>query len=150
MDAGKAFEQDFRNSVPEHVFVLRLKDTAGWSNAENTRFSSSNLCDFIMFDGSVLYLVEVKSHLGKSIPHGKLKQVGAMKDIVSKHVVPCFVLNFRGLSETYMVRADRIAEVLEERKSVPVDFCRKEGLFIPQRLKRTRWSYDLEILFGEG
>ena len=49
---GKRFEQDFIGSVPAEWFKYRLNDSsASWSNNENSRFTPSNICDFIVYNG---------------------------------------------------------------------------------------------------
>lgn len=95
---GKKFEEDFRNSVPEDRLCLRLQDAGGWSNAENTRFTISNICDFILFDGKTVYLVELKSVKDHRLPVKninyrhleKLVKLGEKKNVKS-----VFFINYR-------------------------------------------------------
>ena len=41
---------------------------------------------------------------------------------------------------SYMKNADR--------KSIPVEYCRENGVQIPQKKKRTRYSYDMSYFLG--
>ena len=146
MNAGKSFEQDFKNSVPETTLFLRLPDGGGWSNAENTRFTPSNLCDCILFTHGILYLLELKSHLGKSIPMSAMKQLPKLAEIQKQAVRPCLVLNYRDYHITYLISAQRAIECLQTRKSIPISWCEEYGKVIPQTLKRTHYKYNLNIL----
>ena len=61
---GKRFENAFINSVPDHVLIKRLNDnSASWSGGTNTRFSSNNECDYILFDDKtrIFYGLELKT-----------------------------------------------------------------------------------------
>ena len=67
---GKRFENAFIKSVPDYVLVKRLNDNASaWSGGNNTRFSSNNECDYIMFDGRTrtFYGLELKTTKEKSL-----------------------------------------------------------------------------------
>ena len=68
MNAGKQFEKDFKASVLDDQFYLRLNDAGGWSKSVDLRFTPSQLCDCLLFTRGTLYLLELKSHTGKSIP----------------------------------------------------------------------------------
>ena len=146
MNEGKQFEKDFKASVLDSQFYLRLNDGGGWSDAENTRFTAKNLCDCVLFSKGTLYLAELKSHTGKSVPASCLKQVDPLCKIDMDKVVPCFVVNFRDYSETYLIGANRVKEELAIRKSLSLDTCRKLGTMIPQKKLRVHWRYDLSVL----
>ena len=58
---GKKFEADLKSSVPDTCWLYRLRDNASsFANGTNTRFTSSNICDFILFDdmSKTLFLLE--------------------------------------------------------------------------------------------
>jgi len=78
MNAGKQFEKDFKASVLDDQFYLRLKDAGGWSKSADLRFTPSQLCDCLLFTRGTLYLLELKSHTGRSIPASCLKQTDAL------------------------------------------------------------------------
>lgn len=148
MNAGKAFEVDFKASIPDNVYYLRLKDGGGWSNAENTRFTPANECDCILYDQYNMFMLEFKSHKGKSIPFNCIsdKQLKSLVEAIQKGVVAGFIFNFRDIEETYFVYADRINEYISgtERKSIPIDYIREVGTRVKQEKKRTRYRYAVE------
>ena len=95
MNAGKQFEKDYKASVLDDQFFLRLKDAGGWSKSVDLRFTHSQLCDCLLFTGETLYLLELKSHAGKSIPATCLKQTDALAMVDYVGTYPAFVCNFR-------------------------------------------------------
>lgn len=146
MNAGKQFEKDFKASVLDDQFFLRLNDAGGWSKSADLRFTPSQLCDCILFTRGILYLLELKSHTGKSIPATNLKQADALAEIQTLGTVPAFVVNFRDYSETYLIGAYFVQQELTVRKSLSLDTCRELGTLIPQRKLRVHWRYDLNVL----
>ena len=160
MNEGKQFEKDFKASVLDSQFYLRLNDGGGWSDAENTRFTAKNLCDCVLHQpiSSILYLLELKSHTGTSIPEtalngdtkkrkdGKKTKVERLAEINQAGTFPGFVCNFRDYSETYLIAAKLVKEELGVRKSLSLDTCRKLGTMIPQKKLRVHWRYDLSVL----
>jgi len=154
---GKKFEKDFIKSVPDRCDVTRLKDGGGWSDAANTRFTSSNPCDFIIFSDSEyhrdhknMYKLELKSTLGKSLPFGNIKdhQLEGLYKSSLKGVEALFIVNFRELNETYRVPAVALQAFINEtdRKSIPIAWFRECAILIKQSLIRVRYRYDLEWL----
>ena len=123
---GKTFEQEFKECVPPDYYLYRLKDdTSGF-------YGVSNPCDYILFRSPYLFLVELKTHKGKSIPIAKIRpnQIQGMEKATHyEGVYGGFLINF---TQT------------EERKSIPVEWCRDHGVKIEQKKKRVRYSYDLE------
>lgn len=119
-NAGKQFEEDFIKSVPESVYHYRFKDgTAGFAGCqnENVRFQATNIADFLLHDGR-MWLLELKSHLGKSFPYtavmgsynknkkvwSKEKQLNDLEK--ASHfagIIPGYIFNFRDLNLTYFV-----------------------------------------------
>lgn len=146
---GKAFEEDFKNSIPEDILYIRLKDAGGWSNGSNTRFTVKNECDAILFREPYLYMLEFKSHKGKSLPlscisPNQLKQLKSFTKY--DYVIAGFVINFRDLEETYFIYADYVYQFAQEmeRKSIPYDFIRDRGHRVQQTKKKVRYTYDVE------
>ena len=98
---GKKFEQDFANSVnKDKCWLYRLRDNAAsFSGSTNTRFASSNVCDYIMFHNKTrtLYLLEMKSTKSSSIPYTMIRD-NQIKELTesSKHtLVAGFIFNYR-------------------------------------------------------
>ena len=154
---GKKFEEDFCKSTPKDWFIYRLKDSAGsWANTSLSRFTPKNSCDFFLFTGCVLYGVECKSFLGKSMPYSNIKK-NQLDDLLEMSVDKpvnaqgIFILNFRDLNETYYLNAFVVnsLKVHSGRKSISIQECRSNGVLIPQKLKRVRYSYDLAVFYDE-
>ena len=142
-NAGKDFEQDIKASFSPECFVERYKDdTAGFHGV-------CNPADFRVYRYPLTFLIECKSHKGKSLPLAKIRegQLKAMlKAVAHPGVYGGYIINFRDLEETYYLSAQNVKDFMElgKRKSIPVDFCRQCAIRIPQELKRTRYRYDLE------
>lgn len=150
---GKKFEEDIQNSIPENWWCYRLKDSSGsWSKTDKSRFTPKNMCDFIIFntEKGYNYGIECKSFKGKSMPYGNLndvkgKKLDALCDMSSKkNCCGGFILNFRDLNETYWIEAVVLNAIKEnsDRKSLSLGEVELYGKYIPQKLKRVRYSYD--------
>jgi len=147
---GKKFEQDFISSVPDTWFHYRLNDSASsWQGGENSRFTPSNICDFIVYNNK-LWLLELKSHKGKSIPLSCIrpKQVTGLLEAYKKGTNAGYIFNFRDIEKTYYVNANLINAFLVtyDRKSIPLSWIDEMGTLIPQIKKRVRYSYILEFM----
>jgi len=150
MNEGKSFEKDFIGSVPDTWFKYRLNDSASsWQGGENARFTPSNIADFIVYNGN-LWLLELKSHKGKSIPLSCIrpKQLEGLVKATTKSVKAGFIVNFRDVNETYFVYADNLDYFvkMETRKSIPLSWVKEYGILIPQVKKRIRFNYILEFM----
>ena len=152
MNEGKYFEKDFIGSVPDTWFKYRLNDSGGaWQGGDKARFTPSNICDFIVYNGK-MWMLELKSHKGMSIPFTCIrpKQVQGLLAAYRKNVNAGYIFNFRDVKETFYVKADMMDSfiMLETRKSIPLQFCRDYGTLIPQVKKRVRYGYILEFMEG--
>lgn len=139
---GKIFEDEFRSSVPGDCYLERYKDdTSGF-------YGVSNPADFRLYIYPVLILLELKSHRGKSLPLDNIRdnQLRGMLRAVNHYgVYGGFLVNFRELEETYFLSVGYVEKFInsEERKSIPVEYFRENGVRIPQKKKRTLYKYDL-------
>lgn len=146
--AGKRFEEQIEKSCKKQdIFFLRLKDAGGWNRGEDTRFTVHNLCDCVMHFKNYTLLVELKTHLGKSIPLTALKQYEKMSKVNHNGVVALFILNFRELGETYLITAKEVERCLNYRKSVDLKFCQDNGFLVSQEKLRTNYIFDLKKVF---
>ena len=65
---GKVFEKEFKDSVPDNVYLERYKDdTSGF-------YGVSNPADFRLYVFPMLILLELKTHKGKSLPLAKIRE----------------------------------------------------------------------------
>ena len=134
MNSGKRFEQNFKNSVPKNIFLYRLKDSSSaWGGNEKVRFQATNICDFLMFDGDYLYLLEMKSTKAKSLPLANIKQ-HQINDLIEANkyanVVCGFLIEFSKVNEVYFLEISKFQEFMKkaERKSIPIEYCSKNGI----------------------
>lgn len=152
MNDGKKFEEDFIKSVPENWFKYRLRDSGGsWQGGEKARFTPTNICDFIVYNNN-LWLLELKSHKGKSIPLSCIRenQMNGLEDALKVGVKAGYVFNFRDTEETYFINAFEICKFVGStyRKSIPIDYLKENGVLIPQQKKKVRYKYDLSFMEG--
>ena len=160
-NAGKKFEEDFKNSVnTDEIFLQRLKDgTTGTVNRQMVRFKNKNLCDFILFRDGLLVLVELKSFLGKSMPFANIKDTvdeqqtflyNLRLEAKKKNVKAYMILNFRDLSETYAIDIHNFDEFykMTNKKSINIDEVRQLGKQLSQQKKRTNYRYEINNLFS--
>lgn len=153
ISSGKQFEKDWKRSMPENVFYYRFRDgTASWGGeSENIRFQQSNISDCLMYLKPVLWLADLKSHKGKSIPFNCFRE-NQVKDLskamMHEGIKAGFIVNFRDIEETYFVKANDVEYYIahSERKSIPLDWCRENGIRIGQRLLKVHYRYDVEGL----
>lgn len=155
---GKKFEEDFKSSFGDRFWVYRLRDNAAsFGNGNKTRFASSNICDFIVWhdDTKTLYLMELKSTKGTSIPYTMIKdnQISGLTDANVHFVVPCFIFNYRECENaTYFMLIEDFNDMkneLNKQSFNPNDLKRYGALRIDSIKKRTRYRYDVEKMVRE-
>lgn len=144
---GKIFEEEIKKSFPQDFYIERYKDdTAGF-------YGVSNPADYRLYKYPYTFLLELKTHKGKSLPIDKIRpnQIQGMARAVShKGIYGGFIINFRELEETYYITVQDMIRYINstERKSIPVEWCRENGIRIGQEKKRVRYSYDLRSWLG--
>ena len=160
MNEGKRFEDCFNKSVPKEYFCYRLRDAGGWSNADNTRFTPSNMCDFIMYAKGRIFLLELKSVKEKSLSYGnigklengKIKKTSVLaEEGKKKGVVFGYIINYRGANKTYFVSADKLAYRMlnNTKKSLNLKECEEIGVLVEQTLKRVNYVYNVDKFIEE-
>ncbi|AIY83814.1 recombination U family protein [Clostridium baratii str. Sullivan] len=154
---GKRFEEDFKKSIPEWCWCNRYKDgTAnfGGTKNENVRFQAHNICDFEVLAEDKLFLLELKSYNGVSIPLSGIRKTQLeemLKANEYKNIKPYFMFNFRPLQKIYAVKVENVQEfvIKAERKSIPVKWCIENGIELKGVKKKVRFKYNLEEFFKE-
>lgn len=136
LNSGKRFENNWKNSIPKNIFYYRLRDgSSSWDKGTKTRFQQTNICDCIIFDGDILYTLELKSTKGKSLPFGNIKE-HQIADLLwcseFANVISGFVIEFADIDECYFVEISHFKSFCDttDRKSIPIEFCRTNGLKI--------------------
>ena len=155
MNEGKKFEEDFKKSMDKYnIWSYRLRDSSGsWSNSKGSRFTPKNICDYIAYNNWGLYLLELKSHKGSSLPFAAISdyQLKRLSSIDYLGIKAYFIINMRDKGETYAIEALKIKNYIETsgRKSIPISFMENEGIEIKGTKRRTRYEYDVgELLCG--
>ena len=157
-NAGKLFESDIKSSIPDECWLYRLRDNASsFAGGTNTRFTSSNICDYILFDDKTrtLFLIECKSTKGTSIPLTRIRE-NQKKGLVEagKHcLVAGLLLNFRNENnDTFFVTIDNYVNMVEriKKKSFNIkDLIENGAVRVNCEKKRSRWKYDIEHFVKE-
>ena len=170
-NVGKIFEDCFVKSIDiSHILVKRLNDNAAsWGQGTQTRFTSTNECDFILFDDNslTLYGLELKSfkssltffredfvveekHQSFEI---KKNQILGLKKWSQHSGVFGFIFNVRcSENHTYFVEINDFLEYTNHlcKKSInESDILSMHHLKIECKLRRTNYHYDMEKFFQE-
>ena len=172
VNAGKKFEDCFCNSVPEHVLVKRLNDNASaWSGGTNTRFSSNNQCDYILFESQkrkflALELKTTKhnrlSYWRKDFEDKTKKQTFMIRkcqilglEAWSKfdNTICGFVINFSSINnDTFFVYINEFLKYTNslDKKSINYDdVLNMNPIKIGNHLLRTNYRYNVDNFLKE-
>lgn len=157
-NSGKLFEQDFKNSVPGTCWIYRLRDNASsFANGTNTRFTSSNICDYLLLDdiSRTLYLIECKSVKGTSIPLTMVRdnQIQGLLEASKHTLIAGFLVNFRNSNNnTFFISINNFIRMTENmnKKSFNIkDLIKYNALKIQNTKKRTRYTYDIQKMIQD-
>jgi len=156
MNQGKRFEQDFMKSIPDYCFKYKFRDNPrGGEKSDKFRFTASNICDILLFDDRILYLLELKSVKGISLPFGNINKK-SLREMDCKADMPraraYLVVEYRQEKKVYAIEVWRVLKYMEksDRKSIPITFAESYGEEIQSHLKRTRFSYGIEEFLEEN
>lgn len=159
-NAGKRFEKDWIESVPDDVYCLRLNDPAqAFGGNDATRFSPHNPYDFVMYKYPHYFALELKSTKGTSLTFWredfgkgqymikKWQILGLLKASEHPGVVAGIIINFRGVNRTYFCEAESFYNYIGglSKKSInEQDVIALGGIIINQKQLKVRWRYDME------
>lgn len=153
MKKGQKFEDNFRKSIDRDssdLFFYRFKDgTANWNPTEKTRFQAHNICDCMLFYKQNLFLFELKSHKGKSLPFNCIRDSQYQEMCFAgtkENVFPFLIVFFSDIEECYAIHIKEIfnLRLFSDRKSIPLSFCQEKGSKINSRLLKTNYRYDVK------
>lgn len=157
-NAGKLFESDIKSSVPDGCWLYRLRDNASsFAGGTNTRFTSSNICDYILLDDQTktLFLIECKSTKSTSVPLSMIRD-NQLKGLVEagKHcLVAGLLINFRNEdNDTFFICINNYINMINSinKKSFNIkDLIKNEAVRVDCEKKRSRWRYDIENFVKE-
>lgn len=148
MNTGKQFEKDFKESVPAGMFYYRFRDgTSSWGKESDTRFQPANICDCMIYNGKSLFMLELKSINGSSLPFSNIRdnQLKELELSRQKGCIAGFVIFFRQLEECYFLDSYTVKNIIKnsERKSISLIECQQLGKKIPAQRKRINYKFDL-------
>lgn len=149
---GKIFEEDFKNSIPDDVYYLRIKDQAsGFGQNNNLRFSARNPFDALMYCYPYLFLLELKSTKGTSFnfdgssPMIKQHQIDELtKATQYKGIIPGFVFNMRKYKKTYFLHINdfnKLVQSLNKKSINQNDIVNAGAIEVIGKIKRVRYKY---------
>ena len=156
MKKGQNFENNFKNSIDKNdssIFFYRFKDgTANWGpkdNKDKIRFQAHNISDYMIFYRHKLFILELKSHKGKSLPLNCIRnsQYEEMFNASFKNsVYPMLIIFFSDISECYAVHIRDIIQFKDnsDRKSIPLSFCQEKGFKIECHQLRTNFKFNVK------
>lgn len=140
---GKKFETDFKNSIPDGVFVHRLK-------TRQTQFKGDNeIADFLVYKEPRLHVFELKTTKEKRLPFDMLRPnqiVGIRKALTTPGVLGGFVIQFRDPYSHWLVPVSVIDDYIERgKKSIPIkEFYEHPDIIeIPFTKKRVTCILDM-------
>lgn len=160
-NTGKMFENDIKRSIPDHVLLYRIPDSAqSFGGGNKLRFSRKNPFDFLMWDSThhTLFALEMKTVSGKSITferskedHGEIHihQIEGLSEWDQYDGIVCgLVIEFREIETTIFIRISDFKSLMNEIKKKSfskkdLDFLHIPYLVIPQSLIKTRYKYDI-------
>ena len=155
---GKKFENDIKASIPDTCWFYRLRDNASsFAGGQNTRFTSSNICDYIMLDDitKTLFLIECKSTKGTSIPLTMIRenQIEGLKEASKHNLVAGLLVNFRNENnDTFFILIDEYLDMMDSlnKKSFNIKDLDEIGATrIECEKKRTRYRYNINKMVKE-
>ena len=157
-NAGKLFESDIKSSIPDGCWLYRLRDNASsFAGGVNTRFTSSNICDYILFDDNTktLFLIECKSTKGTSVPLTMIRdnQKKGLVEAGQHRLVAGLLVNFRNeYNDTFFIAIDDYMDMTESigKKSFNIkDLMENGAVRVDCDKKRSRWRYNIEKFIKE-
>lgn len=153
MNNGKEFEQQFRKSTLkiDNLFYYRLKDSPSvWNKGTQTgiRFTNDNICDVVMYKKPNLFLLELKSHIGASLPFSCIRENqidGLFKASSIKGIISGIVCDFSEKDKCYFLDISFVKEFKdkETRKSIPIAYFQENGIEIDIKKLRVKKIYDV-------
>ena len=167
-NVGKIFESDFASSVPSYCFCHRLKDTAqSYNNSGDTKFSWENPFDYFLFDGDILYCLELKSTSQKYVSFQTDKNDKSQKMIKwhqiesltkaseYRNIIAGFILNFRldnGEQLTYfldIINFNEMKRNIDKKSFNIMDAVLYGAKKIDGTKKRVHWNWNIDSFLKE-
>jgi recombination protein U len=158
MNSGKIFEKNFKASIPQDVFYYRLRDSTasfyGGGDGSNIRFQQSNMADCIIFGNRTLFICELKSHKGKSIPFNcirknQIEQLTAAAKF--PFIIPALVIFFPDVERCFSVHINDWNNLVDasKKKSANIAEIEQAGFEVRTRKLKTNFRYDVAKMIDD-
>ena len=156
MNKGKDFEELIKSSCDrQNIDNTRLKDAGSFVNGKQTgigrKFTTTNVCDFILYDGSIQLFIEAKSSKD-SLAFKRLTQLDALyrkKRINPFYTKKCgFILEFTKADKYFYIDIDVMNEIINNvgKKSMNWKDAEQYGLeiltYIPKKCRKKRLDIE--------
>mgnify|MGYP000903201877 FL=1 len=158
MNSGKIFEKNFKASIPQDVFYYRLRDSTasfyGGGDGSNIRFQQSNMADCIIFGNRTLFICELKSHKGKSIPFNCIRknQIEQLtKASKFKCIVPALVIFFPSVERCFAVEINDWNNLVDAstKKSANIAEIEQTGIEVGVRKLKVNYRFDVKGMMND-
>lgn len=157
---GKSFENWWRASVPDNMFYYRFRDSGGaWGGNEKMRFTPSNIADNLIFYNGGLFLNELKTHKGKSIPIERImgnktkeKQIDDLYKANQFHnVFANIIVFFSDVERCFVLDIEDFLFFMQDndRKSIPLEYFETLGKEIRVEKKRSTYRFKIMDWLGD-
>lgn len=158
MNPGKQFEENFKKSIPEDTYYLRLHDSSIGFDIENStqRFALKSPYDCVLYRKGKMYCLELKSvqkgaiSYAGSNPKIKEHQINELIKAAQYGIESGFIINFRDTANTYFLPIAQF-EFLRydsDKKSFNEMDIRGLSVEIPHRKLKVNYRYDLSVILG--
>ena len=165
INEGKQFEDDFSSSIDKSTILLhRLKDTAqSYNQSKDTRYTWQNPCDYFLFNGKMLFCLELKSTKAKSISYQQNKddktqrmikwhQIEKLTEFSNyRNVLAGFILNYRdeknNVQRTYFLNIkdfNKIRLSTDKHSVNEIDILLNNAVKIDGHIKKIHWHWNLD------
>lgn len=153
INEGKQFENSFKESVPQDMYFLRLKDSASsFGSNENTRFTLRQPFDCLMFYKDTLFPLELKSTKSTSFSFKGSSQMikehqikGLLEAASHEGVIAGIVFNFREpINKVYFLHINNFNKFVSETTKSSIneaDIIKYGGVVIEGKLKKVKYKY---------
>lgn len=161
---GKVFEENWKKSCPDYIFIYRPPDAAQSFNLSSTlRFSQKSPCDYFMFNGKFLFCLEFKTVAGTSISFERDKndkgvihwyQIDTLKKFSEyKNIIAGLIVDFRKSGNTYFLNIkewDNLVSHINKKSFNENDLTEYSNpILVEKRKLKVNYRYNIEKFLEE-
>ena len=158
-NVGKIFEDNWKKSCPNWLFVYRPPDASqSFDMSSKLRFSKKSPCDYFLYNGEQLWTLELKSVAGTSISFERneedkgeihLYQVENLKNFSEyKNVMSGLLVDFRGSDNTYFLNIkewDDLINSINKKSFNETDLLKfANPILIDKKKLKVNYRYNVE------